>query len=329
MRFVLRAWLAAVALIVLANLALRAQADPSLRPPAGMSIRPPARLPATPPAATGVVIIAHGGGPEWNAQVEAMARQVRHPGPVAVSFLMGPGAKAAPFQEVVAGLVRLGAAEVLVVPLLVSSHSGHYDQVRWLAGELDSIDPGMAHHLEMSGIARPGAAVPIRLLRALDDAPELAAVLAARARALVDDPAGRALLLLGHGPESAQDYAAWMDNLRRVADTVRERTGFSSVLVELVRDDASDAVRGEAVKRVRDLVLLQRGFTAQDVAVVPVLVAAGQITREKLPRDLAGLPVVYRGDALLADAELARWVEARIRQAQGSVPAGHSLGSSP
>src|SRR5262245_31829010 len=66
---------------------------------------PPSRPAAVPASAVGVVIIAHGGGPEWNAQVERMAREVRHPGPVAVSFLMGPGAKTAPFQKVVADLV--------------------------------------------------------------------------------------------------------------------------------------------------------------------------------------------------------------------------------
>ena len=141
-----------------------------------------------------------------------------------------------------------------------------------------------------------------------------------------DDPAvllGRVYLAsayhnLGKFAESAAEYAIWMENLRRVADTVRARTGFSSVMVELVRDDAAEKVRKEAVQRVRDLVLLQREATGKDVAVVPVLVASGSMTRDKLPRDLAGLPIVYRGDALLADTELARWVEARIHQARSA-----------
>src|SRR6266542_1657954 len=58
----------------------------------------------------------------------------------------------------------------------------------------------------------------------------------------------RALLLLGHGPNSAEDYATWMANLRPVADSVRAAAGFASVLIELVRDDAPAAVRAEAVK---------------------------------------------------------------------------------
>jgi sirohydrochlorin ferrochelatase len=258
-----------------------------------------------------VVIIAHGGGPAWNAQVEAVARAVRHPGPVGVSFLMGPGAQASRFQDVVADLERRGARRVVVVPFLVSSHSGHYEQVRWLAGVTDSLEPVMAHHLELSGLARPARAVPIRVTAALDDSPEMARVLAARARAL-DPDSSRALLLIGHGPNSAEDYAEWMRNLRPVADSVRAWTGYRSVVVELVRDDAPAEVRAEAVARVRELVGLQREATGRDVLVVPVLVATGQVSREKFARDLAGLPVVYRGDALLPDTAMARWVEARI-----------------
>ena len=71
-----------------------------------------------------------------------------------------------------------------------------------------------------------------------------ARVLAERATALAPDAAARAqsaLLLLGHGPNSAEDYAAWMKNLRGVADTVKAATGFRSVLVELVQHAADEA----------------------------------------------------------------------------------------
>ncbi|HJS47373.1 MAG TPA: CbiX/SirB N-terminal domain-containing protein [Gemmatimonadales bacterium] len=282
-------------------------------PPAvlGAQSRGQGDRPAFPAADRGVLLLAHGGGPGWNAQVEAVAREVRHAGPVAVSFLVGPGAEAAPFQEVVAGLVARGAREVVVVPVLISSHSGHYEQVRWLAGTVDTLEPMMAHHLELGGIRRPRPGVPIRVTPALDDAPEMARLLAARARAL-DPDTSRALLLLGHGPNSAEDYAEWMGNLRRVAEEVRRLAGYRSVLVELVRDDAAPTVRAEAVARVGDLIRLQAALTGRDVLVVPVLVATGRVSREKFAGDLDGLPVDYRGDALLPDPSLARWVERRV-----------------
>jgi sirohydrochlorin ferrochelatase len=269
------------------------------------------------PAPVGTVIVAHGGGPEWNAQVETVARQVRTGGPVAVSFLMGPGAATARFQDVVAALARQGVREVVVVPMLVSSHSGHYEQVRWLVGQTDSLDAVMRHHLHMSGIERPAGGVALRLARAVDDAPEAAVVVADRARALAMAPAEEALFIVGHGPNSAEDHAAWMTNLRTVADRVREATGFRSVLVGLVRDDAPDAVRAEAVRGIREQILLQREATGRDVVVVPVLVATGQVSRVKIAKDLAGLPIRYTGEALLPHPAMARWVESRVRAAAG------------
>ena len=275
---------------------------------------------ATKPAVVGTVIVAHGGGPTWDAQVERLAGLVKTDGPVAASFLMGPGAKTHGFQTVVRDLVARGATEIVVVPLLVSSHSGHYEQIRYLAGEVDSLSETMMHHLHMSGITRADSGVPVRLSKAIDDSPDAARVLAERATALAPDAAARAqsaLLLLGHGPNSAEDYAEWMRNLRSVADTVKAATGFRSVLVELVRDDAPAPVRAEAVTRARELIRLQHDLTGRDVIVVPVLVSTGSVSREKFPRDLQGLPVRYAGDALLPHSGMARWVEARVRETVG------------
>ena len=270
------------------------------------------------PDSVGVLIVAHGANADWNARVDSLAAGIRRNGkvrgPVAVSFLMGPAAAAHRFQDAVAHLARQGARRVAVVPLLVSSHSGHYEQIRYLAGRVDTLKSEMAHHLTMSGITRPTAKVALQVTPALDDAPELANVLVARALALTPNPRGRALLLLGHGPNSAEDYAAWMANLRPVADSVRAAAGFASVLVELVRDDAPAPVRAEAVKRVREIILLQRAATGQDVTVVPILVSSGGVSNVKLPADIAGLPVVYSGDPLLPDPALARWVERRLSE---------------
>ncbi len=273
---------------------------------------------AAPAARRGTLLIAHGGDSLWNAGVLQVARDVRTGGPVEVSFLMGAGARTAAFQDPVARLEAAGASEIVVVPLLVSSHSGHYEQIRYLVGETDELSETMRHHLHMSGIERSASTVKLRLTRALDDSPELAQVLADRARALAsqvgDAPSSRALLIVGHGPNSAEDYAAWMQSLRTVSDSVRAWTGFRDVRVELVRDDAPAAVRAEAVKRTRELIALQHAATQRDVLVVPVLVSKGAVSRDKVPADIAGTPSVYLDAPLLPHAAIARWVERRVAQ---------------
>jgi sirohydrochlorin cobaltochelatase len=261
------------------------------------------------------VLVAHGAGTGWNDLIYAMARDVRTGGPVEVSFLMGPAAATTRFQDAVSKLRARGAAEIVVVPVLISSYSGHYDQIRYLVGELDSLSETMMHHLHMAGIERPQGDVKLRLARAIDDSPDAARIIAERARALAPSQEGRALFIIGHGPNSAEDHAEWMDNLRRIVSEVRKLTGFADVRVGLVRDDAPAKVRAEGVAHARELIELQHKATGQPVVVVPVAISSGRLTSETLPRDLAGLPIVYDGAALLPHPAMARWVEARVREA--------------
>jgi sirohydrochlorin cobaltochelatase len=264
----------------------------------------------------GTVVIAHGGDSLWNSHVIDAARAARTGGPVEVSFLMGPAAARARFQDAVARLERAGVDSIVVVPVLVSSFSGHYDQLRWLVGDSITLDETMHHHLHMSGITRADSRLPMRLAKAMDDAPEIAEVLADRARALAAqqgvDPRVRALLIVGHGPNGAEENAAWMQRLRPIADRVKAMTGFRDVRVDLVRDDAPAPVRAEAVRHVRELVELQSALTGADVLVVPVLVSKGQVSRDKLPADLRGTPHVYDGEPLLPHPAMVRWIESRV-----------------
>lgn len=258
---------------------------------------------------TGILIVAHGGGPDWNRQVLDVAVAVHHSGPVRASFLMGPGANERPFQREIAALRTDGAANIVVVPFFMSSHSEHLDQLRWLIGQREALDSTMMHHLHMGGIERPSDLRGLRLTTALDSAPELSGALTERAIELADRRAERAVLLLGHGPNGAEDYARWMTALRPVAERVRRDAGYRFASVELVRDDAPPLVRAEAVRRVREIVTWLNELTRVPVVVVPALVATGMVSRETLRRDLEGLPVIFAGDAVLPNPGMARWVE--------------------
>lgn len=271
-------------------------------------------------AKIGTIIVAHGADREWNAPVEALADSISTGGPVRVSFLMGKGASTHKFSDAAAQLEALGVRQIVVVPLMVSSHSAHYRQIRWLAGLEDSLDARLAEHMHHMGVEPAMVKVPIRVASALDDAVEIAEVLAERATALATDPREQALFLVAHGPNEAAEYALWMENLRRVADRVREKTGFRDVRVDAVRDDAPAPVRAEAVRRVRELIALQQAATQRDVVVVPILISRGALTRSTLVKDLAGLPIVYSGAALLPHPALQRWIETQVRASRPRAP---------
>lgn len=294
----------------------------------------PASAPATPgnsaaarafAAASGTpatIIVAHGGDSVWNQHVLDVARQVKTGAPVEVSFLMGPAAAKTRFQDVVARLEKGGASRIVVVPMLVSSYSGHYDQIRYLAGDSVTLDDMMQHHLHMAGIEKPRTSVPMVMTKAIDSAPELADVLTDRARAMTNAPREHALLIVGHGPNSAEDYAHWMQNLRVVADSVKARTGYRDVRLEMVRDDAPAHVRAEAVIRVRELIDLQNQLTGREVMVVPVLLSRGVVSRSKVANDIAGTKSRYVAETILPHPAMARWVESRVRDAVSGTTVG-------
>jgi sirohydrochlorin ferrochelatase len=295
---------------------------------AGLAFTTAAASAQSSPSQVGTLLVAHGGGPMWDANIEGLAKEVHTGGPVAYSLLMGPGAETHRFQDAVAQLIAKGAKQVVVVPVFVSSHSGHIDQVRYLAGERDSLDMEMMHHLHMSGITRPTSPIPMHVTPALDNAPQLARVLADHAKALTKTPSSQALFLIGHGPNSAEDNAAWMINLRQVADSIRRMTGFRDVKIGLVRDDAPAEVRAEAVKEIRETIELQHDVTGKPVIVVPILVSSGSVSRTKIPEDLAKLPVIYDATPLLPHAAMAKWVESRVSDANSTRSAQASSSAS-
>lgn len=263
----------------------------------------------------GTIVVAHGGGRAWNAPVLEIASDAPVDGPVEVSFLMGAEAPAYRFQDAAVRLVERGADRIVVVPLLVSSFGTHYSQIDYLTGGLEELDANVARSLERMGLERPPVEVPMELTAALDASPEIATVLAERALRLAETPAEQALHVIGHGPNGAEDHAEWLRNLRPIADSIAKLTGFLDVQIGLVRDDASDTVRGEAVRGIREVIELQHALTGRDVVVVPLLISRGSLSTRRLPADLDGLAIAYDGDGLLPHPELSTWISRRVREA--------------
>ncbi len=254
-------------------------------------------------AQTGLLVVAHGAGAEWNQRVRETVAQVSWTGgPVSVAFLMGPEMTSAGWDSATARLVRDGARRIVVVPLMVSSHGGHYRQIRFLAGEIAEFPAELRAHDHGSYGPPP---VPMSVTPALDGAPELGRVLLDRWRAL-PRARSRPLLLVAHGPVDEEESARWLRDLERAAAGIA-REGTARVAVGLLRDDAPPPIRAAAIARLREQV---GGLGSGDtVAVMPVLVSTGKIDRITIPRDLAGLPIDYSPVVLTPHPALARWIE--------------------
>src|SRR3712207_4582434 len=71
----------------------------------------------------GIIVIAHGANPTWNMPVTNAVARVNQTVPAERAFLMGTPDQTP--QQAYDKLVAGGAKKIVVVPLFVSSYSGH------------------------------------------------------------------------------------------------------------------------------------------------------------------------------------------------------------
>ena len=269
---------------------------------------------ACPPALvaqTGLLVVAHGANTEWNSQVRETVAQVRWEGPTATAFLMGPEATTAGWNQAVSALVANGARSIVVVPLLVSSHGSHFRQIRYYAGEIDSLPVALASH---DHGAREPPPVPMVVTTALDAAPEMLDALVERWRGLDAERRDAPLLLLGHGPETSEDAQRWIEAFGTALARLSAAGHTAEGRAALLRDDAMPDVRAESIRQMRDTVSALAARSGDSVTVMTVLVSQGGMQRVTIPRDLEGLPVRYAPVSLTPLPAIARWIERVARE---------------
>lgn len=86
---------------------------------------------ATAQSSTGILLLAHGGKPEWNTRVQELARAVDADQPTEVAFGMATRAN---IQAAIDRLVARKVARIVAVPLFVSSHSSVITSTEYLLG---------------------------------------------------------------------------------------------------------------------------------------------------------------------------------------------------
>lgn len=277
-------------------------------------------------AETGILLLAHGGSPEWNTRVLDVVRQVNRTQPTEAAFGMATRAN---IQAAVDRLTARGVSEIVAVPLFISSWSSVVTSTEFLLGlradapaalaifaKMDHADPvaaagdahaGHAAHDAGNGALPVVSKVPIRRMSpALNGHSTAAAILTARARAISRDAASEAVVLVAHGPTSDEENALWLKDMATLAAGVGRLERFASIDYLTVKDDAPAPVRDAATAELRALVA-RRTAEGKRVLVVPVLMSFGGIERGIVTR-LEGLSYAMSDRGLLPDERLAGWV---------------------
>ena len=268
--------------------------------------------------AQGILLLAHGGSDDWNREVLALADRIDSSRPVEVAFGM---ANKRTIQDAVERLAERDVSEIVAVPLFVSSHSSVMRATEYLLGSRDVAPPEMQAFARMGARRDSGRAdadpgfdrttpvettVPIAVMSALDSHALVAEILISRAVDVSRTPEEEIVVLVAHGPSSAEDNDLWLANMDILAERMGPRTSFSRIACLTVRDDAPDPVRSRATAELRAVVegAVQEG---ESVLVVPLLLSYGGI-EAGIRRRLEGLPYRMAEQALLPDERLSQWV---------------------
>ena len=263
----------------------------------------------------GVLILAHGGSPQWNRTVEETVRQAQltHPTEIAFGMAMHPK-EAHAIQRAVDALEAQSVHHIIVVPLLISSASDVMRQYQYVLGLRDH--GPWEHHVTPLAIH-----VPVIMASPLDDDPVVADVLGERIRALSHNAHEERIVLIAHGPTSDEDNAQWLAAMARVALRVQEAGGFVAVVPVTMRDDAPTSIRDASTRQLRGIV--QQQSAQGRTLVVPLLVANGGI-ETKIPQRLKGLSYAYNGQALLPHPKVSAWIAQRVEAAAHPPTASHA-----
>jgi len=218
-----------------------------------------------------LLLVAHGAkqGP-WNERVLAMFEKVEWAGPKGVAFLT-PRTAEESLEAVAQRLDATGVGRIVLVPLLVSSFSEHYEELRYYARARQA----PPEHYEHEPLETKAA---ILMAGAMDSDRLLGRILADQVKAASKEPEAESVILIGHGPNAEIDNERWLACLRVQAGFLQYQWGFKHVEVATLRDDAPREVKAAAVA---DLLGKVKRLAADSrVLVQPVLISAGHVQSE-------------------------------------------------
>lgn len=257
----------------------------------------------------GVLVMAHGGGANWNDSVLEAVEQLRQSYPVEVAFGM---ADAGALEKAVRKLETANVKHVGVVRIFISGESW-FERTRQILG----MQAGAPTRTEWEANAgnRPQTFMPMGFWQidtdlsfhlteeGLADAEEMDQVLLNRMQALSSNPEREVAMVLAHGPATDEEDARWISKISDRTEFAKNELGLAHVQVFTLREDWEEKREG-AEERIRDYVLDAR-LKGLGVLVVPYRVQGfGPYAQV-----LEGLEYKSDGQGLLPHQNVGLWIK--------------------
>ncbi len=250
----------------------------------------------------GLMVMAHGGSDEWNADVRKAVASVSENRPKSIAFGM---ANPVTLKKAITELEEQDVNCIAIVRLFISTQS-FLHQTEYLLG-LREDPPSMfiSHSHENHSIPDPlefEADVKISKT-ALLDAPEAGTILALNAIELSDSSGTESVLIIAHGAGNDAVNDAWLQKMDLLANTVRETGLFRTVAVHSLREDWEEK-RAKSEKEIRHFVETHSENDGR-VIVLPFRLSGFGPYAEVLE----GLSYTSSGIGLLPHPEVSAWIQ--------------------
>lgn len=283
----------------------------------------------------GVLVLAHG-SPQttWDNAIENSIKPIKKKYTTEIAFGM---ANPISMQSAIDKLERKGVDTIIVVQLFVSSYSPIIRQNEYLLGLRDSLadapmlmmhhamaktsmegNEGKTHHnSQPQELAQLDIKTHIILTKPLDDHALVADILFDRIQALSKNPSNETVLIVAHGPNSADDNEKWVSVIESLGNQIKRKQalkgqGFKDIKGLTVRDDADPEIYEKAKQSFRNEVI--KADEKGDAIVIPLLLSQGGVESRYLKR-LEGLNFIWSGETLLPHPNVSEFIKLRVENA--------------
>lgn len=260
---------------------------------------------------TGVLILAHGVGENSDRILKEAFEPLAARYPTAIGFgmaMMG----SAHLQSAVDDLRERGVRRIILVDEGTTTRyntlTRHWQYIFGMYPE--------PSYLAVPKVLAPG--VEFVWTGHFNDHPLITEMLYENARSASTDPASEVLILVGHGPEDAEDNVPDLKLLQAHVDRLKAKKEFADVRIINLQDDAILPVRESNVRRLR--AWIQQASKGGKKVVVVAVAGASFGVQQHIRTDLRGLEYTFADTGLSENPKFVKWIDSLVVAALADRP---------
>jgi len=225
-------------------------------------------------------IIGHGSSKNiWVEAIDHVIEGVRSSEPLIVSFLERVENRLIP--DGIEQLRKLGANQVFILPLFVSSGSTHIMEIQEIVSQ---------YRQEFD----------FQFGSCMDDHPLVVQHIVNQVAELSEGKEMNSLLLVGHGSDVEPFHNKWQEILESLLVQVSKQTQLKQIATATFLPNTIQ------------MQLEELEASTSHILVVPLFLSSGILTEKRIPTMIQGYPVKYNGKAFLPNDWISTWIQQQL-----------------